>query len=149
MSDLKWYNIANASKYGINEIQYFKNSEGMVFKIDTNWKSGSLDVSTDKSMRILQTLSNTLDVYPSFDEAYINSFTDGCDEYTFIDSNGEEIEQTEKHAAFIESFQDEGVNFLYDSGFTDDEDDPDVIITGGFTFEDTTDPTLGFFTDTK
>ena len=139
MSDLKWYNIANASKYGINEIQYFKNSEGMVFKIDTNWKWGSLDVSTDKDISTFD-MSATLDVYPSFDEAYVNGFNDGCDEYTFIDSNGEEIKQTEKHAAFIESYHEDGVNFLYDEGF--DDDDPEVIFTGGFTFEETTDPNI-------
>ena len=144
MTDMKWYNVANASKYGINEIQYFKNAEGTVFKIDTNWKWGSLDVSTDKDISTFD-LTGTLDVYQSFDEAYVNIVHDGTDEYIFIDSNGNEIEQTAAHAAFIESYNEDGVNFLYDEGFDDDE--TEVIFTGGFTFEEATDPLIVDITD--
>ncbi len=135
---MKWYTLSNAVKYGINEIQYFKNSDGVIFKIDTNWKNGSMCVAIDDTVNISDiSTTETIEAYSTFDEAYVDSVFDGTDEYEFIDTKTlEVIAQTDTHLEFIEGYEDEGINFLYDHGY-DDELDPEVFITGGFTLDET------------
>jgi hypothetical protein len=134
---MKWYTLSNAAKYGINEIQYFKNSDGIMFKIDTNWKNGSMSVAIDDTVDISDIdTTETIETYSAFEEAYIDAVFDGTDEYEFIDTKTlEVIAQTDAHLKFIEGYEDDGVNFLYARGY-DDELDPEVFITGGFTLDE-------------
>jgi hypothetical protein len=134
---MKWYTLTPKSKYGINEIQYFKNAEEIMFKIDTNWKNGTMSAAINDAIDVADIdTTETIELYSKFEEAYIDVVFDGTDEYTFIDTKTLEVlTSTDAHLKFIEGYEDDGVDFLYEQGY-DNELDPEVFITGGFTLDE-------------
>jgi len=130
-----WKTLVPVHKYGINEIQKFVNPETQtMFKIDVNWKRGTFSVLINNEENVNYNEASNL--YEYFEECYVDSLESGTEEFIFIDmETGEEIEQTEEHAEFIEQYYVEGINFVYDSGY-DEELDPELYIEGGFTLED-------------
>lgn len=135
---MNWYVLEPKMKYGINEILNFVNEELQIrLKIDTNWKHGSLLVNlVDNTDVDCETKD---DLYSYFDEITVDMFTSGTEEFTFIDmKTNTEIEKTEEHNKMIEKYIDDGVNFLFEQDYV--EEDPEIYITGGFTLLDGHDP---------
>lgn len=131
---MKWYNIQNAQKWGISEIQHFINKDTNTgLKIDTNWKWGSFDIGHDG---VVESKEETIDVYAEFDEPMVNSLNSGTDEFIFYNLETGEEYDTKDYEDFINNYHDEGINCLYDNGY-DDGDDPEFWIEGGFIVEET------------
>ncbi len=138
---MKWYSLQNSSRWGINELQYFKNPiTKKTFKIDTNWKGGTLDVLLEDNTNIEDVdTDTTVDIYRIFDEVYVNSFTSGTDEFSLYDSADNSVVVLDDEHELSIGYYEHGVNFLYDMGYTDEEDS-EIIFTGGFTLEETVCP---------
>jgi hypothetical protein len=138
---MNWYNLEPTCKYAINEVFNFVNDEKKVkFVVHTNWKRGTMTVSSEEKLDTnTEHKFDEQDLYGVFDECQIDWFDSGNEEFVFVDLNtGEEIKQTDEHEKFIEQYYDEGVNFLDDNGYV--EDDPELYIEGGVVLEETQDP---------
>lgn len=131
---MKWYHITNNQKYGIYEMMTFVNrATNKTMIIETNWKWGGIDIqASEKPESVVDE-----NLYDLFEEVAINILDSGVENFEFHDyETGERIELDTK---LIDAYQDEGVNALYEQGFTD-EIDPEIYIDGGITAEETSDP---------
>ena len=134
---MSWYHLTNKQKYGINEIQYFANTEkDMLLMIDMNWKWGSFHINQEDPV---DDITEPFELYSEFDEANIDALESGTEEFTFkVISTGEVLDNA-AFEEFIEQYYDEGINFLYDNGY-EEERDPEFWITGGFALEEIENP---------
>ena len=131
---MKWYHITNNQKYGIYEMMTFVNrATNKTMIVSTNWKWGGIDVqASEKPESVVDE-----NLYDLFEEVAINILDSGVENFEFHDyETGERIELDTK---LIDAYQDEGINALYEAGFTD-EIDPEIYIDGGITAEETSDP---------
>lgn len=107
----------------------FRNEDkGILLKININWKWGSFYVRNFDEKEI-PSISNTLELESLFDEVAVASLESGAEEFLFYDAETKElIEDQDQFQEAIEEYWEEGVNYLYDNGY--EEEDPEFWVSG-------------------
>lgn len=137
---MSWYYLEPSVKYGMNEIQNFRNEEkGILLKIDINWKRGGFYINHEGDVSVNEFPT---ELYSAFDEVMMDTLESGTEVFTFYDlATNEVIEQNNQFNELIEGYWDDGINYLYDEGY--EEEDPEFWVVGGFSLQ-TTEPPFDF-----
>ena len=136
---MSWYYLTPTNKWGIIEIMNFRNEDkGILLKININWKRGSFYVHNLDEKEIPSS-PNTIELESLFDEVSVASVENGAEEFLFYDAETKElIEDQDQFQEVIEECWEEGVNYLYDNGY--EEEDPEFWIESGYSVEKTDPP---------